>query len=144
MNGSKEDPCSEEGRKARLELWPGILADIAECAGDDAAAALASTVGGTEIWIPAAAAPDTQLAQLVGVAAAARIVDRFGAGRLLVPLGPTSNRAHQARHIHRLLREGWSHQRIARHLHCHVRTVERAAAGPVRDPRQLDLLDGPG
>ena len=49
---------------------PGVLAEIAAVAGEDAALAVAAAHGGTQVYIPPAPARDHWLARLVGHALA--------------------------------------------------------------------------
>lgn len=125
-----------------LPPWTGVLADIAEVAGEAVAARLAHEVGGSRLWIPKTAGEDTELVRLVGREAAEAIIDRLGAGEVIVPIGRAASHAQQRRAIRKLLRKGLSCQHIARELRCHLRTVERVASQMGRaDTRQLDLLD---
>ena len=67
------------GRSAsrKREALPGVLAEIAEVAGTDAALAIAESRGGTDAYIPADASDDHWLVQLVGRQAADLICRHF-------------------------------------------------------------------
>ncbi|MBK5958797.1 hypothetical protein CCR97_11330 [Rhodoplanes elegans] len=77
---------------------PGLLAEIAEVAGLDAALALAAARGGTRVRIPAQADDDHWLVRCVGRKAADAICIHFRQGSnrprgvyVEVPLGRTAN-----------------------------------------------------
>ncbi len=59
------------------EKLPGVLAEIAELVGEQAAIAIASRAGGTRAWIPAHAADQHWLVQSIGRAAADKVCAYF-------------------------------------------------------------------
>ena len=109
----------------------GILVDIAEVAGEDAARALARRFGGSEIYIPypSSIGGSHPLAECVGQEAARTIADRLGRGHVKVPMGRISGRGSLPPHIFAIIanahREGIGTSRIARIVGCSVSTVER-------------------
>lgn len=128
---------------ATLELLPGVLREVAEEAGLPAALRLAHAFGGTEIWIPEKLTAGHRLIEALGREAAEKVVQMFGSGHLLVPLGPLADGRAKRREIMRMIEDGRTAADIARRLRCHVRTVYRARArGGRGDARQLDLLRG--
>lgn len=125
-----------------IDELPGVLREIAEATSVAVALKVAHAFGGTEIYIPAKAGPKTPLVKAIGMADATEIIERFGYGELLIPLGPTSDFSRKRRAIIALLDEGRSAPEIARRLKCHRRTVIRVR-NHRPDPRQLDLLGRP-
>lgn len=94
----------------------GIAGEIEEVIGLDLAVRLLKARGGTEIAIPARI-PGSQLEQLVGREAAARMLGYFGAGKLRLPLGGVRgqaayNAARKARALG-MLRAGRSLREVA-------------------------------
>ena len=67
---------------------PGVLAEIAEIAGRDAAMELALKLGGEALYVPRPARldPDHRLVVVVGVEASVRIAERFQGEAIDVPL----------------------------------------------------------
>ena len=126
---------------------PGVLAEIATVAGDDAALAVAEARGGTQVYIPPAPAPDHWLSELVGHDAALAIADRLTCGvggmRVELPLGPKGQAARARAAVDRLIRAGELSERdIARATGYTIRGVRKRKAllGGDRDDRQLDLF----
>lgn len=124
---------------------PGVLAQIAEIAGEDAALAVAASRGGTQVYIPPAPDRDHWLSRLVGQKAALAIADRLTCGvggmRVDLPLGPKGAGARLRAKVDRMIAENRSERDIALATGYTIRTVRRrrAALGR-RDDRQLDLL----
>lgn len=108
---------------------PGVLREVAEVAGVDAALRIADLRGGARVTIPSRVTPDCWLSLAVGKDKAQALSRHFTSGytsiEILVPLGPTGARAEQARAIERLLNEGLSGGQIARQLRISDRTVTR-------------------
>lgn len=124
-----------------LSDLPDVLARFAEAAGVGPALKLAAAFGGTELYIPEKMVPGHRIAEAVGREPAEILVEIFGTGVLLIPLGPTSmkNRTHDE--IRRLRSEGRAYPDIARATGVHIRTVQRVCNAAKDDPRQLDLLN---
>lgn len=130
---------------------PGLLAEIADVAGIDAALAVADAVGGRRAYIPRQPGPEHWLTIAVGASNAARIADHFTTGRtgaeLEFPLGPGGSynreRRRRARQIADLVDRGLQSTEIARQAGITRRGAQMAKAritGPA-DPKQgkLDL-----
>ena len=77
------------------EQLPGVLREIAEVAGLEAALAIAEAKGGTVVNIPSGKKKRNWLIDCVGPEAAAKISDHFTSGRgrlqLEIPLPPTNS-----------------------------------------------------
>jgi hypothetical protein len=96
---------------------PGLIVELAEVAGLSAALALATARGGNRVYIPARAADDHWLVQLLGREAAGKIMDYYATGvELDLPRGPTGLRAETWRRLYRMLDEGASSSQITRAL----------------------------
>ncbi|MEQ1697387.1 MAG: hypothetical protein ABL901_16265 [Hyphomicrobiaceae bacterium] len=96
---------------------PGLIAELAEVAGLNAALALATARGGNRIYIPAKAADDHWLVATVGRPAADKIMTYYATGvELDLPRGPTGLRAETWRRLYRMLDEGCSSSQITRAL----------------------------
>lgn len=108
-------------------VLPGVLEDIAEAAGIDAALKLAEAFGGTELVIPAAhrVCADHQLAKIVGLDAARKICELWVRGTVLIPGGPANGRTKQQMLMRQRLLEGVSASLVAKEVGVHLRTVWR-------------------
>jgi hypothetical protein len=119
------------------------LSTIREVAGDAAVVKLIAARGGTWVHLPVRLTQRAELVRLVGVDAAQRIVDRFGARTLLrIPTGRGHGHGRRLDHgeIVRLNRAGWSVPRLARAFHCTDRQVWNILANAAPDARQPGLL----
>ena len=116
-------PAASRGTRAAPAL-PGVLEEIAEVAGHDAALTLALTWGGEEVHVPKPGhlerCPDHPLASILAdLSGAARaIAERFGGSRIYIPQA----RAACARH---LAGEGIPAGAIAARLRLSHRSVRR-------------------
>lgn len=123
----------------------GILGEIAEHIGREAALALAQAYGGRTIYLPARMAPDHEIAQAIGYEAALSLVHAYGRGDFLVPMGPTghyvASRMETAKRIAQLNEQGKGAGAIAREAGVHERTVYRHRAVGRPDPNQPGLFD---
>ncbi|MBI1321322.1 MAG: hypothetical protein GC168_20545 [Candidatus Hydrogenedens sp.] len=134
----------------------GVLTELKLLIGTAATLKLIAERGGGPLYLPQTVTADCELARIVGLEDAARIVARWGGRRILeIPTG--HGYGHTARidrgQVKALLDQGLSKRRIARALGCssrHVRTIaaeiatgrEPAGRGRGAEPqRQLDLLD---
>lgn len=130
-------------RAARL---PGVLAEIAAVAGDDAALAIARARGGTRVYIPPHPNSEHWMSRLVGEAAARAIADRLTMGaaglRVDLPTGPAGKVNHQRAEADAMIRAGRSERDIALATGYTARTVRRrrAALNAPRDTRQGDFF----
>lgn len=61
---------------------PGVLALIAEEIGEEVAVRLAEARGGREVYIPRKCKEDTELARIVGLENAAKVIALLGHGTL--------------------------------------------------------------
>jgi hypothetical protein len=118
---------------------PGVLAEIAEAAGADAAWELARAVGGTTVYIPRAVGPEHWLAKLLGLEAANRICRHFQVGAdILIPMGRAG---HQKVRLVKALEDGMSAPEAALAAGMHERSAYRARRRlKRRDDDQLELL----
>jgi hypothetical protein len=110
----------------------GVLADIAEVAGNGAALSIAAEKGGGEAYIPLPEnlKIDHWLVKLVGLDKAKKIAKRIGGGAMEIPMGPfAGNRAKVWRAIRIALKNGKSTRQAAKMAGVHVRTVFRHKAG---------------
>lgn len=126
---------------------PGILAEIADAAGEDAALALARALGGTQIYVPPSPGADHWLSELVGHGQALAIADRLTGGigigrRVDLPLGPRGHAETQRSKVDDMIRRGCSERDIALATGYSVRGVRRRRAriGSPADSRQLTFL----
>jgi hypothetical protein len=129
-----------------MSALPGVLAEIADVAGEAAALAVAEAAGGTSVYFPPRPRADHWLCTLIGPDAALRVCDRLTAGvgprRVDLPLGPTGHVADMRKAqatIDRMIMAGRSERDIARATGYTIRQVRRRRAR-LRDDRQLSLL----
>lgn len=125
---------------------PGILAQIAEVAGEAAALQVAASKGGTIAYFPQARHldPDHWLVEAVGPKAAAKIAALFEDREqrsVEIPLGPLSGvRGRARRALARALSEGKSVSQAARLAGVHMRTARRHKNQGVEiEEAQIDL-----
>jgi hypothetical protein len=125
---------------------PGILAEIADIAGEDAALAVAAARGGTRVYLPPVPGRDHWLSRLVGHEAAKAIADRLTCGiagmRVDLPLGPKGLIARGRAKVDRMIADGLSERDIALAAGYTTRGVRmrKALRMKKRDDRQLPLL----
>lgn len=122
---------------------PGVLAEIASVAGEDAALAIARARGGTQIYIPPEPAADHWLSRLVGHDRALKIGDELTAGalgrRVDLPVGPNGRKARETALVDALIEEGLSEREIVLKTGYTGRAI-RMRKARLKDRRQLDLL----
>lgn len=129
-----------------MTVLPGVLAQIADVAGEDAALAVAQARGGTEVYIPPAPGADHWLSKLIGIKAARAVAAELTMGvaglRVELPLGPTGNMAVARARVDAMLAENRSERDIALATGYTIRAVRRRRAmlGRPRDDRQLTLF----
>ncbi len=111
---------------------PGVLNEIADVVGIDAAMKIATTFGGTDAYIPAKPTDNHWLVALLGRPTAIALCNHFatwsgqGCGiRISIPLGPASYLASRTALIRSLIREGKSVREIARIAQISQRAVYR-------------------
>lgn len=130
----------------QVSALPGILAEIAEAAGEDAALAIARVRGGTEIYVPPNPGADHWISRLVGLERAQAIADKLTCSligrRVELPLGPHGHAEQQRAKVDALIREGRSERDIALATGYSIRGVRKRVANIGRPPdeRQLSLL----
>lgn len=117
---------------------PGILAEIADIAGLEAAYEVARSHGGTRVSIPPRATADHWLTKLLGFETADRICQGLSTldpdGRLrgvqneIIPRGPAAVLTAARRRAHAALQEGKSAREAARIAGLHERTIWRMKA----------------
>jgi DNA-binding NarL/FixJ family response regulator len=109
---------------------PGILAEVAEVAGDEAALALARAAGGRSVYVPRPDnVPDGHwLVLALGREAAMMVADLVGGGDVAIPLGPTGRQHATRAEVDTLIGQGLSASRIAQRCGVTERTVERRRA----------------
>jgi len=110
----------------------GVLAEIADLLGTEAAIKIATARGGTTIFIPANPDDEHWLVMLLGRDTATALCKHYatygsrGFGtRIHIPFGPTSTREAKAALVRSLIRDGKSSTEIALTAHVSERTVFR-------------------
>lgn len=113
-------------------MLPGILAEIADVAGEDAAITIARAMGGAQVYIPPVPGPDHWLTRLVGQERAGAIAERLTAGligrRVTLPLGPRRHDLPRRAQLDRLIAEGRSTRDIVLTTGYTTRRVEQRRA----------------
>lgn len=111
------------------QYLPGVLFEIAQIAGEDAALAVAAAVGGTRAYFPGKVGTDHWLAVAVGLEAAQKICRELVAGQtgleIGVPLGPSGTRSTTAQIIAKAFEDGEIVANAARLARVDERTVRR-------------------
>jgi len=116
---------------------PGVLAEIAELVGEQAAIAIASRAGGTRVYFPAKADDKHWLVQSIGRAAADQVcahfsVDERRGQRIDIPLyvGGTYRQMIRAiaERVHKLDEDGGTSSEIVRKVGLTQRSVHRHRA----------------
>lgn len=103
-----------------MEL-PGLLAEVEEVVGRDAAIKFATACGGTRIYMPVSVTSEHWLVEAIGINAAEKLAKHFSFGRRGIRLDiPMMPRALQ---VHILTEAGSSSREIALKLGIHQRTV---------------------
>lgn len=124
--------------------WPRTYARIVDAVGAKAAIKLIERYGGQPVYLPMNIPERHAIAELIGYMNTAALIDEFGYGTLVVPMGVQEGHREKRRQIITLLEQHRSHTAIARDLKVHVRTVERVAERmrkPQRDPRQSNMFE---
>ncbi len=127
---------------SNYDYLTGVLSEIAEVAGLDAALKVAEAKGGVEAHFPARAPDGHWLVEATGREAADKICAYFrctqrGGVRLLVPLGPHKFWARARRKAAQLCQEGVSAAKAAQVVGVHTRSVWRYRAR-MRDREDKD------
>lgn len=125
---------------------PGVLAEIADVAGEDAALHIAAARGGTQVYIPPVPANDHWLCRLIGREEARAVCDRLTCGvgprRVDLPLGPKGAAALLRAKVDAMLAEDRSERDIALATGYTIRGIRlrRAKLGTKRSDGQLSLF----
>ena len=131
-----------------FDLFPGVLREIAEAAGQVAAVKVADAVGGRRAYFPAEPKEGHWLVDLVGMERARAICAQLAPGdrgvELEVPLGPVGDRFKKHRRLRALIDRGLSKPEIVRLTGLHPKTIQRHKNGhcgsPKTDPDQGELF----
>lgn len=129
-----------------MTALPGVLAEIAALAGDEAALAVADARGGTEVYIPPVPADDHWLCALIGREAARAVADHLtegvGGRRIELPLGPAGHAARMRALVDQMIGEDRSERDIAIATRYSIRGIRRRRArlGQQGEDPQLSLL----
>lgn len=133
-------------RESHSHALPGVLGEIADVAGVDAALEIARVRGGTQIYIPPNPGADHWISRLVGLENARAIAEQLTCGvggrRVELPLGPRGHAETQRARVDAMIRENRSERDIAIATGYSIRGVRRRRAkiGRPPDQRQLSLL----
>lgn len=105
----------------------GVLAQIAQIAGEDAALAIARERGGTQVYFPPAPRPDHWLCRLIGQQRALAVCEELTCGvlgrRVDLPIGPAGHMAKASAQVDRMIAENCSERDIARATGYTIRAV---------------------
>lgn len=126
---------------------PGVLREIADIAGEEAALAVAAARGGTQIYLPTVPPIDHWLCRLIGVKQARAVAEHLTCGiygcRIELPLGPAGHAAKARATVDAMLMEGRSERDIAIATGYSVRGIrmrrKRLGRPPDQD-RQLSMF----
>jgi len=105
-----------------------MLGFIVEIIGEEAAAKLIASFGGTRLYVPHSPCPDDALAREVGTGAAMKLAEMFGGERVELPKPPP-----RRTQILALRAAGRSVEEIARVLSCTRRRVFQVLAEARRE-----------
>jgi len=114
---------------------PGILARIAELAGESAALRLAQAAGGTVMTF--SPRPTAALARIVGAEAARLIHAEFGAEKYTIPMAHVRGQKGRRAAAAQMLAQGATGNQVARAVDVHERTARR-----VREKMKRDQAEG--
>lgn len=122
--------------RGRNSSLPGVLREIADVAGIEAAWALVRSHGGTGVYITLAPVEGHWLVETVGAKAAARICEEFGGLRITIP---QARLAQQQERLVKALEAGVSTFEAVEASGLHERTVYRAKKRLRRGPGGDDV-----
>jgi Mor family transcriptional regulator len=112
----------------------GTFDNLVAALGREATQKLVAAYGGTRIYVPVRAAPESAFATLIGHAAAEALSRYYGGERFDVPIAKRGQRVLRGE-ICRLRRDGMHVTAIARALGCTRRYVFRILADQQTAPR---------
>lgn len=125
LRGSSDAPISPGA-------LPGVLREIADVVGVEAAVRIAELCGGARLFIPTQVKPDWWLARAIGEDKAKAIARHFTSGdhsqNIEIPLGETGAAATRRRALCAMIAEGVPNEEIARRLRITTRSVRRNKA----------------
>ena len=123
-----------------MTTFPGIAGEIEQVIGVELTTLMMRRWGGCEVSIPKHA-PGTKLAEVIGAEAAAKLIQEFGHGKIVLPCGAFRGTKRRRAEAMALLRQGMSAQQVALACDLHTRTVHgyRAALDAEADAAQLYL-----
>lgn len=125
-----------------MSRLPGILGDIADVAGLDAALKLARARGGTAMKISGRAGG--ALAQIVGDDAATKIAELLGSIEYTIPMANLRGQKARRAKARMMLQQGVPSSKVALAVDVHLRTIERLRQRERDDPDpQLPLFPTP-
>ena len=125
-----------------LARLPALLAEIAAATSVGAAMKLVSDFGGTRVYVPQKPSAESRLAKSIGVRQARAVARHYGGQHLEIPMLSAAGRARAVEATAALLRDGLSHEEVARRLRVHRKTVQRRAK-KVDGAPPLPLFDEP-
>lgn len=120
-----------------MTAWPGVLARIAEAAGDEAAQKLALRLGGTEMKI--SGRKGGKLARLVGDEAARKIAEALGPEKITIPMAHVRGQRGRRIAAAKMLAGGATAAQTALACDVHERTAFRVREAVAKG--SLPLLD---
>lgn len=130
-----------------MDRLPGILGEIADVAGEEAALALARVRGGTQIYLPPRPADDHWICELIGKDRALAVCEHLTGGvgplRLDLPVGPEGFHASQRAKVDALIRDGsFSERQIALQTRYTTRGIRKRIAKQreIANSAQIKLL----
>lgn len=131
--------------ETNYDYLPGLLAEIAEVAGLDAALKVAEARGGSRTHFPARAPDGHWLVELVGREAANKLCAHFrttarGGIELLVPLGPMGFYSKARVTFQKLVDGGMPVAEASRHVGVHLRTARNWKASSKSNSSQGSLF----
>lgn len=120
-----------------MSRLPGILGDIEDVAGTEAALQLARERGGTEMKF--SGKPGGALAEIVGDVAAAKITELLGTEKYYVPMATARGARGRREAAAKMVAGGASTRNAALAADVSQRTVERLLGRPKSEPKEPRL-----
>lgn len=115
-----------------MTALPGVLAEIAQIAGEEAAMAIADARGGTQIYVPPIPSNDHWLCRLIGRDQAKAVCDHLTAGvgprRVDLPLGPSGRAARARAMVDAMIKQERTERDIALATGYTARAIRRRVA----------------
>ncbi len=111
--------------RAREANYSGVLQEIVQMIGAEAASKLVAKLGGTCLYIPVTPKPKSQLCQLIGQEAAQQLADEFGGITVEIPLDHIERLAQRNKLIMADRATGMSQSKIALKYHLSTRWIRK-------------------